>query len=104
MLGYAFSPEPADTPVEGRSLARGHLVTERTETDKRAEMLQRRIETLEEELKAERRDSESLKKQKRRLKRRVRSLERQIQAIRTSRTWEAVSTLRRIKPSVSRKR
>jgi len=105
LFGYSFSPESADTPVEGRSSPAGHLtITERTETCKRAEMLQRQIEKLQEELKEERRDSESLKKQNRRLKQRVRSVKRQIKAIRTSRTWEAVSTLRRIKASVSRKR
>lgn len=104
LFGYSFSPESADTLVEGHSSPAVHLARARTETDKRTETLQRRIQRLEDELKDERRDSKSLKKQKRRLKRRVRSLERQVQAIRSSRTWEAMSALRRIKASVSRKR
>ena len=94
--------ESADIPGEGRGSSAIHLAGERTDSDRRAEMLRRRIETLAGELEVERRDNKSFKKQKRRLERRVRSLERQIRAIRSSRTWKAMSTLKRIKTSLSR--
>lgn len=103
LFGYSFSSEFADFPAEGRDSPAVYPAREQTDQDRWTEALQRRIEELEGELKEERRDSKSLKKQKRRLKRRVRSLERQIQAIRSSRTGKAVSALRRIKASVSRK-
>lgn len=105
LFGYSFSLESADTPAEGHDPPAGYPAGEQTETDIWADTLQRRIEKLEDELKDERRDSLSVKKQNRTLKRRVRNLEGQIQAIRTSRTWKAVTTLRRlrrIKGGVSR--
>jgi hypothetical protein len=103
LFGYSFSSESADTPTKGRGSSAVHLCGERTDPDRRAETLQRRINELEGQLKEERRDNGSSKKQKRRLKRRVRNLERQIQVIQASRTWKAVSALRHIKTSISRK-
>jgi chondroitin 4-sulfotransferase 11 len=103
LFGYSFSPDCVDPPTEGRGSPMGRLATEPTKTDKLAETLQRRIEKIESELKEERRYTKSLKKQKRKAKRRVRSLERQIEAIRSSRTWKAMSALRRIKAWGSRK-
>jgi hypothetical protein len=103
-FGYSFSREPADAPSEGSGPSAVNLAREQMTSDRRTEVLQRRIEKVEDELKAERRHSESLKKQKRRLKRRVRGLERQVRAMRSSRTWKATAMLRRIKPGVSRRR
>jgi hypothetical protein len=103
LFGYSFSPECVDTPTEDRGSSMDRLATEPTDTDKRAETLQRRIEKTESELEEERRYTRSLKKQKRKMKRRVRTLERQMQAMRSSRTWKAVSALRRIKTRGSRK-
>ena len=103
LFGYSFSPESADTPADEPRHSAVHVATERTETDRWADTLQRRIEKLEGDLKDERHGSKSLKKQNRRLKRSVRRLEHQIRAIHSSRSWKAVSALRRIKATVSRK-